>query len=45
VQLADALRWRGNVVVDVAEERRRRDAIDALLQRSEPAFPCTTQGL
>lgn len=45
VYLLDPLRWRGWVVADALQQRQWRDRIDAILQRSEPAFPATTLGL
>jgi hypothetical protein len=45
VRLSDAVHWRGQVDADPTEVLRRRDQIDALLQRAEPAFASTTLGL
>jgi hypothetical protein len=45
VYLLDPLRWRGGAVADALQQRQWRDRIDAILQRSEPAFPATTLGL
>lgn len=45
VHLLDPERWRGWVATDAALLRQWRDQIDALLQRSAPAFPATTLGL
>jgi hypothetical protein len=45
VRLADPLRHRGRLSRDKADEIRCREAIDAVLQRSEEAFPATTTGL
>ena len=45
VTLADAVNYRGSVSRDAADLLRRKEAIDAVLQRSEPSFPATTTGL
>jgi hypothetical protein len=45
VQLVDKERWRGWISIDPQEVNQLRDSIDALLQRSDPAFPATTLGL
>jgi len=45
VFLLDPLRWRGWAVSDALAQRQWRDRIDAILQRSQPAFPATTLGL
>jgi hypothetical protein len=45
VHLVDKERWRGRISLDSKEVNQARDSIDALLQRSDPAFPATTLGL
>jgi hypothetical protein len=45
VRLIDAVHWRGRVTVDAQAVRPYRDEIDAVLQRSEPAFAATQLGL
>lgn len=45
VRLIDPVRWRGRASLDAQAARLQRDEIDALLQRSEPAFPATHLGL
>jgi hypothetical protein len=45
VQVIDTQRWRGRAVIDPRAARLWRDQIDALLQRSESAFPVNTLGL
>lgn len=45
VHLLDAQRWRGWATSDVSLQRLWRDRLDAVLQRSEQAFPATTLGL
>ncbi|MBL8341888.1 MAG: hypothetical protein JNL30_10505 [Rubrivivax sp.] len=45
VRLIDAVHWRGRVHADEREARPWREQIDALVQRSEPAFPAQTLGL
>lgn len=45
VALFDRERWRGRTVTQVAELRAMREAVDALLQRCEPAWPGTVLGL
>lgn len=45
VRLIDPLRWRGRASLDAQAARLQRDEIDALLQRSEPAFPANHLGL
>jgi len=45
VYLVDKERWRGRISLDTKEVNQARDSTDALLQRSEPAFPATTLGL
>jgi hypothetical protein len=45
VRLADSIHHRGRVSHDMADEIRCKEVIDAVLQRSEEAFPATTTGL
>jgi hypothetical protein len=45
VLLVDKEHWRGRISLDSREVNQFRDSIDALLQRSDPAFPATTLGL
>jgi hypothetical protein len=45
VHLRDALRWRGRAEHDPRTAHQWRERIDALLQRSEPAFPVNALGL
>jgi hypothetical protein len=45
VRLADSLHHRGRLARGKADELRCREQIDAILQRSEEAFPATTTGL
>jgi len=45
VRLFDAVHWRGRAERDALAARLQRDEIDAVLQRSEPAFPVTELGL
>jgi hypothetical protein len=45
VRLIDAVHWRGRADRDVQAARLMRDELDAVLQRSEPAFPATELGL
>ena len=45
VRLADTVHYRGRMSHDKADEVRCRELIDAVLQRSEEAFPATTTGL
>lgn len=45
VELVDPLHWRGRAFADAQAARLARDAADALLQRSEPAFPVKPLGL
>jgi hypothetical protein len=45
VRLIDKRQWRGRVTVEAREARLAREHIDAILQRSVPAFPATTVGL
>ena len=45
VVLADRLHWRGRAAADARDAQRQREQIDAVLQRSEPAFPVNNLGL
>ena len=45
LQLHDAIHWRGQAGIDAAQARSRRDTIDAVLQRSESAWPVRPLGL
>ena len=45
VRLVDPVRYRGSVSREVADAIVWRETIDAVLQRSEEAFPATTLGL
>ena len=45
VRLSDAVHYRGRVGTDRADELRSKELVDAVLQRSEEAFPATTTGL
>jgi hypothetical protein len=45
LRLSDSLHHRGRVSHDKADELRCRELIDAVLQRSEEAFPATSTGL
>jgi hypothetical protein len=45
VQLHDAVHWRGRAALDARGARLKLDEIDALLQRSQPAFPVNSLGL
>ena len=45
VAVADRLHWRGRCAVDAREARLRRQELDAVLQRSETAFPVNSLGL
>jgi hypothetical protein len=45
VHLLDAQRWRGRCALDERQARVWCDEIDAVLQRSEPAFAVSTLGL
>jgi hypothetical protein len=45
VRLVDPIRYRGSVSRDAADAIRGRELIDAVLQRSEEAFPVTSLGL
>lgn len=45
VRLVDRVRYRGSVSRDPADAILWRETIDAVLQRSEEAFPATTLGL
>lgn len=45
VQLLDAVHWRGRCEVDPRHAQLWRENVDAVLQRSEPAFPVSHLGL
>ena len=45
VRLSDPIHHRGRVSRDKADEVRCKELVDAVLQRSEEAFPATTTGL
>lgn len=45
VMLADRVHWRGRAALDPREARLCRERTDAVLQRSEPAFPANQLGL
>jgi hypothetical protein len=45
VRLLDSVRHRGMASHEASDEQACREAIDAVLQRSTPAFPSTTLGL
>lgn len=45
VRLFDRVNYRGTISRDAADAVQWREAIDAVLQRSEEAFPATTLGL
>ena len=45
VRLADRVHWRGRAAVDAREAQLWREGNDAVLQRSEPAFPANHLGL
>lgn len=45
VRLSDRVHHRGRISHEKAEEIRCKELIDAVLQRSEEAFPATTTGL
>ena len=45
VHLVDALQWRGGAALGSQQAHAWRDQIDAVLQRSEPAFAANTSGL
>lgn len=45
VRLSDTVHHRGRVARDRAEELRCKEIFDAVLQRSEEAFPATSTGL
>lgn len=45
VAVADRMHWRGRCAVDAREAHLRRQEIDAVLQRSESAFPVNRLGL
>jgi hypothetical protein len=45
VHLIDRVHWRGRAQIDERAANRWREAIDVVLQRSEPAFAVRTLGL
>lgn len=45
VRLSDTVHWRGRWSHEAADELPCRELIDAVLQRSEEAFPATVTGL
>ena len=45
VRLSDPVRYRGMVSTEIADAVACREAIDAVLQRSNETFPATTLGL
>ena len=45
VRLSDTVHWRGRWSREVADEVPCRELVDAVLQRSEEAFPTTVTGL
>ena len=45
VAVADRVHWRGRCTVDPRETQLRRQELDAVLQRSETAFPVNQLGL
>lgn len=45
VRVSDAVHYRGRLSTERADELRCKEAIDAVLQRSDEAFPATTTGL
>jgi hypothetical protein len=45
IRLVDPVRYRGSVSRDVADAVQGRELIDAVMQRSEQAFPVTNLGL
>jgi len=45
VELFDAVHWRGRAALDARASRLLRERIDALLQRSQPAFAVNQLGL
>ena len=45
LRVLDAEHYRASLSLDVADAIRARDGLDALLQRSDEAFPVTTLGL
>ena len=45
VHLIDPLHWRGRAAIDARARLLWQEKIDAILQRSEPAFAVTTLGL
>jgi hypothetical protein len=45
VQLLDAVHWRGRCELDARHAQLWRESLDAVLQRSDPAFPVSHLGL
>jgi hypothetical protein len=45
VELIDRVRWRGRCTLDVRQSRLMHEQIDAILQRSSPAFPVSQLGI
>lgn len=45
LQMFDTVHWRGRLTTERADCAQARLEVDALLQRSEPAFPATTLGI
>ena len=45
LRLVDPIRYRGSITRDAADLLRWRDALNAVLERAQPAFPATTLGL
>lgn len=45
VRMVDTVHHRGRLSRDLADEQRCRETVDAVLQRSQEAFPATTTGL
>lgn len=45
LQMFDSVHWRGRISQERPDLGRAKDQIDALLQRSTPAFPATTLGI
>lgn len=45
LQVIEKTHWRGRWLVDESEQRTWAEVVDAILQRSEEAFPATNLGL
>ena len=45
VAVADRVHWRGRCAIDARQAQQHRQEIDAVLQRSETAFPVSQVGL